>query len=1037
MIPRRVIVRGFLSYRDEAEVDFTGADLWMLAGANGSGKSAVFDAVTYALFGRHRGGASGADELLNKDADSFTVDFEFALGAGVYRARKTLKRTKAGKTSASQQILQHDGSSWATVPDTGAKAGFDKWVRDHIGLTYETFTSSVLLLQNRAERLIDATPKDRFTVLAGIVDLDRYVRLHQRADDERKTLKTKIEGLKSQRELVPPVKPGEIEALQKQIEAADAARQDQDAELTRRREIESRSKDWADVQQRIASFRQQSEKNIALLKEADAIERDLARLVELRSVVPHVEAAFKHSARLQDGESKAKSLAADVAKATADFEAADQQLTQRRGERENLRTQLASADQELQAARAGESKSAAAVARLDRYEEKHRESEDLAKELKGLPDNLPGKEKQLQIEADSLAEIADALPALKRIAEHRRQLAEWQPALQQGEADLQILAVDGKKAAATATALTTQVAASREAKAEAQRGATEAQTLLRHAEKLLADVDSLSGSAACTYCGQPLTADHLNAERAKRLADRDTAKRQAADRASAVSRAEQALNKFDTDLTRQNVTVESLRKSYSEKIAELAGLRTRMDGAKQSLDADRQALTESYRRLVDSRENADAYPSAGDLNALQSRLDERPRLRAELDRVKADVVRREVLQKKHDEVSRLVETLRGELGADPGAIRQEQARVAAEAQTRQSRFDAVKKQEKESQTAVEQLAERRQELRAAQTRATTEHALAKQQIEHDRQLLDATYAALPDSWRDRASRARLAEVNALKSERDLLTHNRTEERASELAGARTGHEALRMQLEGLHGEEGRIPPEARVPHPVAAMQVAEAKKLLGEREAAVADLRKQLGLLEHNRDQQASLTSQIATVERQHKDAELLAVLLGRDRLQRHLVRQAERQIVGFANAVLDRLSEGYLCLRLRGGEDDDEPEKALELESFNRATGKDSIGIAFLSGSQKFRVAVSLALAIGQFASRRHRPIETVIIDEGFGCLDRVGRQAMIQELNNLRCHLKCILLVSHQEEFADAFPHGYRFELVDGTTQVTRVVR
>jgi DNA repair exonuclease SbcCD ATPase subunit len=96
-------------------------------------------------------------------------------------------------------------------------------------------------------------------------------------------------------------------------------------------------------------------------------------------------------------------------------------------------------------------------------------------------------------------------------------------------------------------------------------------------------------------------------------------------------------------------------------------------------------------------------------------------------------------------------------------------------------------------------------------------------------------------------------------------------------------------------------------------------------------------------------------------------------------------------------------------------------------------VNVNYLSGSQKFRVAVSLALGIGQYASKQHRPIESVMIDEGFGCLDRNGRQVMIQELQNLRGHLRCILLVSHQEEFADAFPDGYRFELIDGSTKVS----
>ena len=67
MIPHRIKMSGFLSYKDEQEVRFDDAPLWMLAGNNGSGKSSVFDAVTYALFGHHRGGSQNAAELINKE----------------------------------------------------------------------------------------------------------------------------------------------------------------------------------------------------------------------------------------------------------------------------------------------------------------------------------------------------------------------------------------------------------------------------------------------------------------------------------------------------------------------------------------------------------------------------------------------------------------------------------------------------------------------------------------------------------------------------------------------------------------------------------------------------------------------------------------------------------------------------------------------------------------------------------------------------------------------------------------------------------
>ena len=57
MIPQRVKLSGFLSYKDEQEIRFDESPLWMLSGVNGSGKSSIFDAVTFALFGHHRGGA--------------------------------------------------------------------------------------------------------------------------------------------------------------------------------------------------------------------------------------------------------------------------------------------------------------------------------------------------------------------------------------------------------------------------------------------------------------------------------------------------------------------------------------------------------------------------------------------------------------------------------------------------------------------------------------------------------------------------------------------------------------------------------------------------------------------------------------------------------------------------------------------------------------------------------------------------------------------------------------------------------------------
>src|SRR2546423_12470272 len=150
----------------------------MLAGLNGSGKSAIFDAVTYALFGHHRGGATGAAELINKESDGLAVEFDFLLDGELHRVKRTLTKGAKGNTSATQQVLHFrppaDGAragKWDPVPDTGRKVEFDTWIRDRVGLNYETFTSSVLLLQGKSEKLLDSSPRGRFEVLPGIVAL--------------------------------------------------------------------------------------------------------------------------------------------------------------------------------------------------------------------------------------------------------------------------------------------------------------------------------------------------------------------------------------------------------------------------------------------------------------------------------------------------------------------------------------------------------------------------------------------------------------------------------------------------------------------------------------------------------------------------------------------------------------------------------------------------------------------------------------------------------------------------------------------------
>ncbi|MEJ2747876.1 MAG: AAA family ATPase, partial [Anaerolineae bacterium] len=64
MIPLRLELTNFLSYRDTAVLNFNGIHLACISGANGAGKSTILDAMTWALFGQSR--SRSDDDLVNK-----------------------------------------------------------------------------------------------------------------------------------------------------------------------------------------------------------------------------------------------------------------------------------------------------------------------------------------------------------------------------------------------------------------------------------------------------------------------------------------------------------------------------------------------------------------------------------------------------------------------------------------------------------------------------------------------------------------------------------------------------------------------------------------------------------------------------------------------------------------------------------------------------------------------------------------------------------------------------------------------------------
>jgi DNA repair protein SbcC/Rad50 len=305
-------------------------------------------------------------------------------------------------------------------------------------------------------------------------------------------------------------------------------------------------------------------------------------------------------------------------------------------------------------------------------------------------------------------------------------------------------------------------------------------------------------------------------------------------------------------------------------------------------------------------------------------------------------------------------------------------------------------------------------------------------ITKDQATYDGLAGRLSVDWQSKLDGLDLPSVEQHDVERDRLAKSNVAEQFRQLEQDAIQRTGWANQLTDVAAEIAAIPADARIAvadaEDAARQADRDAAKALKARDDAVSEFS---DLSRRDRDYK-KLTSDIAAAERQHDLHHKLDGLLGKSGLQRELVRTAEREIVHLANDTVQNLSDGDLSIELDDAPDGDDKAFALRVR---RADDGIATPVNYLSGSQKFRVAVAVALAIGRYAAGQARPLESVIIDEGFGSLDKDGLRAMADELNQLQRtqSLKRIVLVSHSEEFASRFPVGYRLAHGDTGTMAT----
>ena len=279
MIPLELRVRNFMCYREVPPLIFDGIHLACLTGPNGHGKSALLDAMTWALWGRAR--ARRDDELIHLGESEMEVEFTFVLGGTVYRVIRKRDSTGRGRTVLDLQVRSESGT-FSSIAEPGVRATQDALIR-LLRMDYDTFTNSAFLLQGRADAFTTRTPAERKEILGEILGLGLYDEYEARAKEhvrDRERQIAEVDGLLRDidRELDRrPQYEAELAAAEARVDELSAALKLAEAELTALRQehqaLEHQQARLRDLDRRLNQARQEVRQVQAQIGRASCRER--------------------------------------------------------------------------------------------------------------------------------------------------------------------------------------------------------------------------------------------------------------------------------------------------------------------------------------------------------------------------------------------------------------------------------------------------------------------------------------------------------------------------------------------------------------------------------------------------------------------------------------------------------------------------------------------------------------------------------------------------------------------------------------------
>lgn len=1034
MIINFLTLHNFMSYAD-ARLDLTPVSVACLTGLNGSGKSALLDAITWALWEQAR---ASSEELVRLGQSEMWVDICFSLEGQVYRVRRSRQKSygKSGAISGSRgnldlQIYEGRQESWLAYHagnkngkngkngNNGEEASALKWtslnassmketqkrLKELLHMDYETFISSVYLRQGKADEFTTRSANERKQVFADILGLSYFERLQDLCRQEARECKGRIQILEAslgaesefertymqlienQEELRAGFKSVEDnlnesnKELSQQEDTVSALRLLKVKEENKRARLKELHEDKESLRRSEEELLLQTGKLNKLMQESDSIKAGYGQFIECKTLVEELDLK---AARHSDLWSKRMELRSRVAMAQGRMEVELEHLKALLKSKQTREIELAkSCKDKDKISEAYENYRALLQAELEmsRKRESFTALNSRQDELQSLiAESRVRLEAQIQQKEALIEELDELINAGNKLEADQISLKQELLLIDKYEAEFELVEEKGIKVKSQIESLKQQI--------------NQLQKHIRDNEEKMQELCRTPDLSNCPLCRAPIVDSKAVLDRYKEDG----------------GNAEKEISDLENRIAGLTTERDSLRQQYSE-------LRKRL----------------SERKLLDMK--------IGQFNerksAWERALANRDSLKSELEASKQMLSSNGFAPVEKESLIRVKAEL-AKLDFDPIVFSSFQAQMRAQRHL-EFRYQQVQKDLKEQADLLEELpvlANRIEEMGRALAAGDFSPEERSEIESLDKSIAELSY----DKNFHQRLKQQLAELmhfaekakEVERAQRELPDLERSQKEISSLVLFRKQEiERLEEELEDYATRLLKMPAEEEK---LEALRKEQAD-LIKEKERLDKNMllvQTQLHQLDADRTQLDTKKKQVADSINEMGEYAVLAEAFGKKGIQAIIIENVIPEIEVEANRILSRLSDNrmHLALLTQQRSRQGTPIETLEIII------ADELGTRsyeLYSGGEAFKVNFALRVAMSRLLARRAgAKLETLIIDEGFGSQDEYSRHKLIQAIASIQQDFARIIVVTHIGEVKDMFPVQIAVSKEEGVSRV-----